>query len=107
MIEKRARKGEADPDEQEELWKESLRGHHERARKENQARWYAFHLDMCELHARLSRDHEQRVVSVLGIDSTRTAGPARGDVEQLLGYLTSVERQFAEPAPEPAPEDAA
>jgi hypothetical protein len=40
MIERRSLKGETDPDEQEDLWVESLRRYQERERHERRAEWY-------------------------------------------------------------------
>ena len=39
MIERRFRKGEVDPDEREELWKESVRSYTARKREEKRAAW--------------------------------------------------------------------
>ena len=39
MIERRARKGEVDPAEKEELWKESVRRYNARRREENRLAW--------------------------------------------------------------------
>jgi hypothetical protein len=41
MIEKRSRKGEADPDEREDLWVESVRRYNERERRQIRAEWTA------------------------------------------------------------------
>ena len=47
MIERRGRKGELDPDEREELWKESVRLYNARRREENRSAW-------CEYFCRLA-----------------------------------------------------
>jgi hypothetical protein len=39
MIERRSRKGDVDPDEQEELWKASVRAYNARRREENRLAW--------------------------------------------------------------------
>jgi hypothetical protein len=39
MIERRTRNGEHDPDEREELWKESVRRYNARRREENRLAW--------------------------------------------------------------------
>jgi len=39
------------------LWKGSVKRYHEREQRENRARWYSFHSDMSELHARLAEEH--------------------------------------------------
>jgi hypothetical protein len=41
-----------DPDEQEELWKASVRRHHEAIRRHNRALWTRWHLDQAERHRR-------------------------------------------------------
>ncbi|MCA1716264.1 MAG: hypothetical protein LC781_05160 [Actinobacteria bacterium] len=48
LIERRARKGEQDPDELEPGYAESVRRFHERRRRENRALWYAWHIDQAE-----------------------------------------------------------
>jgi hypothetical protein len=47
FIERRSRKGDMDPDEREELWKESVRRYNARKREENRQAW-------CEYFARLA-----------------------------------------------------
>jgi len=42
LIQHRARKGEIDPDEQEELWKASVRRYNARRRKENRREWCGY-----------------------------------------------------------------
>jgi hypothetical protein len=64
MIERRARKGEVDPDEREELWRESVRRYNARRREEMRAAWGEYHRDQAQRHRRTLRDlirhHEQR-----------------------------------------------
>jgi hypothetical protein len=62
MIEKRspAKLGETDPVLEEPGYVESVRRYRERERREMRARWFIFHSDMSELHARLSREHAQK-----------------------------------------------
>jgi hypothetical protein len=60
FIERRARKGEQDPDERDELWKESVRAYHERRRRQNVAAWFAHFCKMADSHARLSEDYARR-----------------------------------------------
>jgi hypothetical protein len=52
MIEKRARKGETDPDEREDLWVESVRRFNERQRRQIRAAWYGWHCEQAERHRR-------------------------------------------------------
>jgi hypothetical protein len=47
FIERRTRKGEADPDEREELWKESVRRYNARRREANRLAW-------CDYFSRLA-----------------------------------------------------
>ena len=43
LIERRSRKGGADPEEQEELWKQSVRAYTARRREEMRAAWCEYH----------------------------------------------------------------
>lgn len=63
LIDKRAAQG--DPDAEAAAWARSVQRFNERARKENRARWYAFHADMCELHSRLAAEHEAKAQKLL------------------------------------------
>ena len=45
LIERRARKGEVDPDEQEELWKESVRRYNDRKQEQLRNEWCEYHRD--------------------------------------------------------------
>ena len=47
MIERRSRNGDVDPDEREELWKESVRRYNARRREENRVAW-------CDYFSRLA-----------------------------------------------------
>ena len=42
MIQRRARKGDMDPDEREEIWKESVRRYNARRREENRREWCGY-----------------------------------------------------------------
>jgi hypothetical protein len=42
MIVRRARKGDVDPDEQEEIWKASVRRYNARRREENRLAWQSY-----------------------------------------------------------------
>jgi len=64
MIVRRSRKGDVDPDEQEELWKESVRRYNARQREENRREWcgYFERLAAC-LRARAEEyDHRAQVL---------------------------------------------
>lgn len=56
LIERRARKGEVDPDEQEELWQASVRAYTARRREEMRAAWASYHEDQAERHRRTLQD---------------------------------------------------
>ena len=52
FIERRARKGETDPDEREDLWVESVRRYQERERRQIRAEWRDYHESQAERHRR-------------------------------------------------------
>jgi hypothetical protein len=52
LIERRACKGEADPDEREELWKASVRAYTARRREDMRAAWTSYHEGQAERHRR-------------------------------------------------------
>jgi hypothetical protein len=53
LISKRASQDRTeDPDEREELWRESVRRHNERVREENRAAWCEYHQGQAERHRR-------------------------------------------------------
>jgi hypothetical protein len=64
LIERRSRK-EQDPDEREDLWVESVRIFHERARAERRQQWTEFHRGMALLHGRLAAEHEEKAAKLL------------------------------------------
>ena len=64
MIQRRARKGDMDPDEREEIWKESVRRYNARRREENRREWcgYFERLAAC-LRARAKEyDHRAQIL---------------------------------------------
>ena len=64
LIQRRARKGDVDPDEREELWKESVRRYNARRREENRREWcdYFERLAAC-LRARAEEyDHRTQML---------------------------------------------
>jgi hypothetical protein len=69
MIERRARKGDVDPDEHEELWKESVRAYTARRREEMRAEWCEHHQGQAvRLRAVLEEliaDHEEQAEKYL------------------------------------------
>jgi hypothetical protein len=50
MIQRRARKGDGDPDEVEEAWKASVRRYNARRREEMRAAWASYHEGQAERH---------------------------------------------------------
>jgi ABC-type phosphonate transport system ATPase subunit len=48
MIQRRARKGDVDPDEREELWKASVRAYEEKRRQMARAEWHLHHTAQAE-----------------------------------------------------------
>jgi hypothetical protein len=56
MIQRRARKGDVDPDEREELWKASVRAYTARRREEMRAAWTSYHQGQAERHRRTLHD---------------------------------------------------
>ena len=64
LIQRRARKGDVDPDETEEIWKESVRRYNARRREENRREWcgYFERLATC-LRARAEEyDHRAQIL---------------------------------------------
>ncbi len=61
-----------DPQAREELWKMSVRRHHEANRRRNGAAWFAHFCNMAESHARIAQDYERRAEE-LCTDERRTA----------------------------------
>ena len=64
LIERRASQREK-VNELEEMWARSERAHREKHRRENQAAWYEFEMNMCELHASLSEEHRLKAERLL------------------------------------------
>ena len=60
FIERRSRKGDADPDEREELWQKSVRAYTTRRREEMRAAWCEYHQGQAE---RLRADLEALIAS--------------------------------------------
>ncbi len=49
----------------EEMWRASERRERERRRRENGARWYAFHMGLADAHASLAGEHEANALELL------------------------------------------
>ena len=56
LIERRARKGEVERDENEELWQKSVRAYAARRREEMRAAWASYHEDQAGRHRRILQD---------------------------------------------------
>ncbi len=68
FIERRSRNGETDPDEQEELWVESVRRHNTRQREELRLAWREYHRHLQLLHQNLADEHEAEAQKLCGED---------------------------------------
>jgi hypothetical protein len=60
LIERRSRKGEMTPDEEEYLWQTSVQRHAAKLREAARVEWTLYHEHMSELHLRLSQEHAQK-----------------------------------------------
>ena len=72
MIERRARKGEVDRDEQEELWKASVRAYTARRREEMRAAWHEYHQGQAARHRAVLESliarHEEEAAKLMDIE---------------------------------------
>jgi ABC-type phosphonate transport system ATPase subunit len=71
MIQRRARKGEVDPDEQEELWKASVRAYEEKRRQMARLEWHLHHTAQAERLRRtleaLASHHEEQAAKLMDV----------------------------------------
>ena len=71
MIERRAR--QKDPDEEHELWRESVRAYEEKRRQVARLEWYAFHCGQAERHRAtlqaLIEHHEEQAAKLMDSQS--------------------------------------
>src|SRR5215208_662660 len=71
MIERRARKGDVDPDEREELWKASVRAYEEKRRQIARAEWHLHHTAQAERLRRtleaLAARHEEQAARLMDV----------------------------------------
>jgi len=69
MIERRSRQGEVDPDEHEELWKESVRAYTARRREEMRVAWREYHQGQAERHRAVLKGliahHEEQAAKLM------------------------------------------
>jgi hypothetical protein len=72
LIERRSRKGEVDPDEREELWKQGVRAYEEKRRQMARLEWHAFHCGQAERHRAplraLIEHHEEQAVKLMEVE---------------------------------------
>ena len=72
MIQRRARKGEVDPGEQEELWKASVRAYTARRREEMRAAWHEYHQGQATRHRAVLESliarHEEEAAKLMDIE---------------------------------------
>jgi hypothetical protein len=78
MIQHRARKGDLDPDEREELWKASVRAYTARRREEMRAAWTSYHGGQAERHRAtlqaLIEHHEEQAAKLMEATHERSLG---------------------------------
>lgn len=71
LIERSSRKEEVDPDEYEELWKESVRRFNEKRRQMARLEWHAFHCGQAERHRAtlqaLIEHHEEQAAKLMEV----------------------------------------
>jgi hypothetical protein len=71
LIERRARKGEVDPDEREELWKASVRAYEEKRGQMARLEWHAFHCGQAARHRALLESliahHEEQAAKLVEV----------------------------------------
>ena len=73
-IQRRSRKGEVDPDEREELWKESVRRYNARRREENRLLWCDYFAHLAgSLRAR-AEEYDHRAQALIETDQPKGAG---------------------------------
>jgi hypothetical protein len=71
MIQRRARKGDVDPDEREELWKASVRAYEEKRRRMARLEWHLHHTAQAERLRRtleaLANHHEEQAAKLMDV----------------------------------------
>jgi hypothetical protein len=72
MIQRRARKGDVDPDEREELWKACVRTYTARRREEMRAAWHEYHQGQAARHRAILESliacHEEEAAKLMDIE---------------------------------------
>jgi hypothetical protein len=73
MIERRSRKGEVDRDDNEELWKESVKRYNARRREENRLLWWDYFSHLAgSLRAR-AEEYDERAQALMETDQPKGA----------------------------------
>ncbi len=71
LIQRRARKGDVDPDEREELWKASVRAYEEKRCQMARLEWHAFHCGQAARHRAvlesLIAHHEEQAAKLVEV----------------------------------------
>jgi ABC-type phosphonate transport system ATPase subunit len=72
LIERRSRKGEVDPDEREELWKQGVRAYEEKRRQMARLEWHLHHTAQAERLRRtleaLASHHEEQAAKLMEVE---------------------------------------
>jgi hypothetical protein len=78
MIERRSRRGEVDPDEREELWKESVRAYTARMREENRREWCDYFERLAACLRTRAAEYDHRAQALLEDSRARGEGGLLG-----------------------------
>jgi chorismate mutase len=73
MIQRRARKGDVDPDEAEEIWKESVRRYNARRREENRREWCGYFERLAASLRARAEEYDHRVQTLMETDQPKGA----------------------------------
>jgi hypothetical protein len=73
LIERRSRKGEEDPEEREELWKESVRRYNARRREENRLAWCDYFERLAGSLRTRAEEYDHRAQALMETDQPKGA----------------------------------
>ena len=77
LIQRRARKGDVDPDEREALWQTSVRRYNARRREEMRAAWHEYHQGQAARHRvvleKLIAHHEEQAAKLMEVEAKGAA----------------------------------
>jgi hypothetical protein len=65
LIERRSRKGEVDPEEQEELWKASVRAYNARRQEQIRAEWHGYFCRLAGTLRARAEEYDQRAQTLM------------------------------------------